>query len=104
MASEEVKQKLQSSILRRQSYEQAKTQRETEQTSELNFQQEQPNTPPSPQHKALMASEEVKQKLQSSILRRQSYEQAKTQRETEQTSELNFQQEQPNTPPSPQHK
>ncbi|KAK2858310.1 hypothetical protein Q7C36_006229 [Tachysurus vachellii] len=51
-----------------------------------------------------MASEEVKQKLQSSILRRQSYEQAKTQRETEQTSELNFQQEQPNTPPSPQHK
>ncbi|XP_047669669.1 histone deacetylase 4 isoform X3 [Tachysurus fulvidraco] len=50
-----------------------------------------------------MASEEVKQKLQSSILRRQSYEQAKTPRETEQSSELNSQQEQPNTPPSPQH-
>ncbi|XP_058258217.1 histone deacetylase 4 isoform X2 [Hemibagrus wyckioides] len=52
---------------------------------------------------AVMASEEVKQKLQHSILQRLSYDRSRTQGEMEQISEWELQQEQPNTPPSPQH-
>ncbi|KAM9483395.1 histone deacetylase 4 [Clarias gariepinus] len=53
-----------------------------------------------------MASEEVKQKLQRSILNRQSLKQAETQdqRDMAQISELDTQHQHPNTPPSQQHR
>ncbi|KAF5890174.1 histone deacetylase 4-like isoform X2, partial [Clarias magur] len=54
----------------------------------------------------VMASEEVKQRLQRSILSRQSLRQAETrdQRETEQICELDTQHEHPNTPPCQQRR
>ncbi|XP_053083213.1 histone deacetylase 4 isoform X3 [Pangasianodon hypophthalmus] len=51
-----------------------------------------------------MASAEVKQRLQRSILSRQSLKQAETQREMAHISELNLQHEHPNTPPFSQHR
>ncbi|XP_060776176.1 histone deacetylase 4 isoform X2 [Neoarius graeffei] len=51
-----------------------------------------------------MASDEVKQKLQRYILSRRRFNQAKTQRDTAQGSELDRQDEDLNTPPSPQYR
>ncbi|XP_053491986.1 histone deacetylase 4 isoform X2 [Ictalurus furcatus] len=51
-----------------------------------------------------MASKAVKEKLQRTVLNRQSFKQAETQRETAHISELDSQHEQPNTPPSSQQR